>query len=84
VTPKMIKNDKSEYNSYKKKGIPNNPVSAVGFDAIKAAIFPAKTKYLYFMKSRDGKYHNFSSTYKNHKKNIKKVVNYKNIKKLWD
>jgi len=73
VTPQMIKTDTSEYNTYKYKGIPNNPVCAIEFESIKAAIFPAKTNYLYFMKSPDGTEHNFSNTYRSHKQNINKV-----------
>jgi len=71
VTSKKIKEDKSSYNTYKRKGLPNNPVSAVSFNAIKYAIFPAKSNYLYFVKDNVTKEHIFSETYKIHKKNIK-------------
>lgn len=77
VTPQMIREDRSEYNTYKNKGIPSNPVCAIEFESIKAAIFPAKTDYLYFMKSKDGSKHDFSITYKQHKLNIKKIQRYK-------
>ena len=73
VTPKMIKNDNSNYNTYKYYGIPQNPIAAVEFNAIKAAIFPNKTSYLYFMKSPNGNSHIFSDTYKKHKKIINEV-----------
>jgi len=73
VTPSMIKNDITDYNTYKNRGLPKNPVSAIEFEAIKAAIFPVKSNYLYFMKSSDGKKHDFSSSYKKHKQNIRKV-----------
>ena len=73
ITPKMIKNDDSEYNTYKNKGLPSNPVCAVELAAIKAAIFPIKSDYLYFVKSHDGTKHNFSSSYKKHKQNIRKL-----------
>ena len=73
ITPKMIKNDDSEYNTYKNKGLPSNPVCAVELAAIKAAIFPIKSDYLYFVKSHDGTKHNFSSNYKKHKQNIRKL-----------
>lgn len=76
VTPTMIRNDKSSYNTYKFKGVPDDPVCAVEFDAIKAAMFPVKSNYLYFMKSVDGTKHNFSETYLKHKQNIKKVQRY--------
>ncbi|MDC0933253.1 endolytic transglycosylase MltG [Arcobacteraceae bacterium] len=73
VTPSMIKNDKTDYNTYKNKGLPSDPVCAIEFEAIKAAIFPVKSNYLYFMKSVDGTKHDFSSSYKKHKQNIRKV-----------
>ena len=82
VTPKMIRNDKSNYNTYKHKGIPKNPICAVEFEAIKSAIFPKTTNYLYFMKAPDGKKHIFSSTYKRHKRIIRKVKRTKRTKKI--
>lgn len=73
VTPKMIKEDTSDYNTYQNKGIPNDPVCAIEFDAIKAAIFPAKSDYLYFVKNVEGTGHSFSITYKEHLNNIRKL-----------
>jgi UPF0755 protein len=74
VTPQMIKEDLTPYNTYKYKGIPSDPICAVEFEAIKAAIFPAKTDYLYFVKAIDGNRHIFSKTYKSHKKYIQKII----------
>ncbi len=71
VTPKRIKNDTSRFNTYKHKGLPLSPIGAVSLDAIKAAIKPAKTNYLYFMKNAKG-VHDFTNNYKKHRKNIKK------------
>ena len=70
VTAKRIRNDKSPYNTYIYKGLPPYPVCNVGFDAIKAAIFPAQTDYLYFVKSKDGT-HKFSRYYSTHLRNIR-------------
>ena len=70
VTPKRILDDDSVYNTYKNKGVPNVPVCNVSFEAIKAAIFPAKTSYLYFMKSKSGT-HDFSCNYSKHLQNIR-------------
>ena len=70
VTAKMIREDNSSYNTYKSKDIPKNPVCAVSLDAIKAAIFPAKTDYLYFVKDQKTGLHRFSKSYKSHVKNI--------------
>ena len=80
VTPKQIRTDKSNYNTYKIKGIPDNPICAVEFNSIKAAIFPKNTEYLYFMKASDGKHHIFTKSYKKHKKVIKQVIKKKKIK----
>jgi len=73
VTPSMIRNDKTSYNTYKYRGFPDDPVCAIEFESIKAAIFPIKSNYLYFMKSSDGSKHHFSTTYSKHKHYIKKV-----------
>ena len=70
VTAKRIREDKTSYNTYKNRGIPKNPVCAVSLDAIKAAIFPVKTDYLYFVKDEKTGLHRFSSSYKTHVNNI--------------
>ncbi|MBN2816939.1 MAG: endolytic transglycosylase MltG [Campylobacterales bacterium] len=70
ITPKRIKEDKSIYNTYKFKGLPVIPVCNVSFDAIKAALYPAKSDYLYFMKNKNGT-HDFSCNYSTHLNNIK-------------
>jgi len=71
VTPKRIKGDTSTYNTYKHRGLPDYPVCAVSIDAIKAAINPAQTKYLYFMRNSKGT-HDFTENYQDHLKNIRK------------
>ena len=72
VSPERIKNDTSSFNTYKHKGLPLSPIGSVSINAIKAAIKPAKTQYLYFMKNKNGT-HDFSHTFKAHRKNIKKA-----------
>ena len=73
VTPKRIREDTTSYNTYKHKGVPNLPVCNVSLDAIQAAIFPAKTDFLYFMKSKEGT-HDFTRNYSTHLKNIKRAT----------
>ena len=73
ITPKRIKKDKSYYNTYLHKGVPSLPVCNVSIDAIKAAIFPAKTNYLYFMKNNNN-LHDFTCNYSTHLLNIKHVT----------
>lgn len=69
VTAKRIREDESHYNTYKNRGLPKAPVCNVSFNALRAAIFPAKTPYLYFMKNRNGT-HNFTRYYSTHLSNI--------------
>lgn len=69
VTPFRIRNDRSRFNTYKYRGLPLLPVCAVSIHAIKAAIKPAKSDYLYFMKNKQGS-HDFTRYYSTHLKNI--------------
>ena len=69
VTSKRIREDRSRFNTYKIKGLPAIPVCNVSFNAIKSAIYPVKTDYLYFMKNKKG-VHDFSRNYSTHLKNI--------------
>ena len=70
ITSRRIREDRSDYNTYKHYGLPKNPVCTVSKEALLAAIFPAKVHYLYFYKC--GKRTVFSSSYKGHLRNIKK------------
>jgi UPF0755 protein len=72
VTPERIKDDNTTFNTYKFKGLPPSPIGAVSLAAIKAAVKPAKTDYLYFMKNKEGS-HDFSKSFKAHRKNINKA-----------
>jgi UPF0755 protein len=72
VTSKRIKTDKSRFNTYLNKGIPPYPVCSVSIDAIESALKPATTKYLYFMRNKDG-VHDFTDSYKEHLRNIDRV-----------
>jgi UPF0755 protein len=73
VTSKRIQQDKSLYNTYMHSGLPAAPVCNVSQEAIMAAIFPAKTNYLYFMKSKKGT-HDFTCNYSTHLRNIKRAT----------
>jgi UPF0755 protein len=69
VTPARIKNDKSTFNTYKHRGLPTSAIGSVSRIAIKAAIYPKKSAYLYFMRNKEG-VHDFSKTFKEHRKHI--------------
>lgn len=70
ITATRIREDKSYYNTYLNKGIPPHPVCGVSIHAIKAAIFPSKTNYLYFVKDNSTNTHRFAGTYQEHVSNI--------------
>mgnify|MGYP001172280951 CR=1 FL=1 len=80
VTAKRIKEDTTSYNTYKNNGLPKNPVSAVSLNAIKAAIFPVKSDYLYFVKNNKTGLHTFSKSYKSH---VNKINANRGVKKSY-
>jgi UPF0755 protein len=63
----------SPYNTYKYPGLPFGPICNPSIDSISAAIYPAKTDYLYFLTTPDGSVV-FSKTYEEHLANIKKYL----------
>lgn len=77
ITPDRIRNDTTEFNTYKYSGIPKTPSGSVSIDSIRAAINPAQTNYLYFMRNSQGT-HDFSESYKDHLKHIKNIKRVKN------
>ncbi len=59
------------YNTYLNTGLPPGPIANPGAAAIKAALFPAKTRYLFFVARKDGT-HQFSTSFAAHKRAVKK------------
>jgi len=55
----------SPYNTYRHQGLPPGPICNPGVAALKAAISPAKTDYLYFVADANG-HSRFSATLKEH------------------
>lgn len=68
----------SKFNTYKYNGLPPSPICNPGLAAIKAAIFPAKTEYFYFLTTQDDKRITiFSKTYAEHLANKRKYLSKK-------
>ena len=73
---KLLRRDlkiKSKYNTYVNKGLPPSPICFPGIDSLYATINPSNSDYLYFVSNFKDGGHIFSSTYKQHLQNIKKV-----------
>ena len=67
----------SPYNTYKNYGLPPGPINNPGLSALKAAIHPDETQYLYFVADGEGR-HIFTRNNEEHNK-AKKVLQRKRI-----
>lgn len=56
----------SPFNTYRYSGLPLGPIANPGIDAIRAAIFPAASDYLYYLSTAEGKTI-FSRTFEEHR-----------------
>jgi UPF0755 protein len=59
--------------TYKKKGLPFQPINNPGLVAITAVLEPTSSDFLYYITGRDGKMY-YSKTFDEHKKNIQKYL----------
>lgn len=63
----------AEPNTYKVKGLPENPIGNPGLEAINAAIYPKTSPYLYYIHDKDGTTH-YAKNFAEHRKNIVKYL----------
>jgi len=73
ITAKRIREDSSEFNTYKIEGLPLTPICNPSLTAIISAIYPEQSEYLYFVKMKNIKKHIFSKHYKTHLEEINKL-----------
>lgn len=58
----------SLYNTYHCEGLPAGPITNVGINAVKAALFPDKSDWYYFVTDSDGVYY-YAETWSEHLEN---------------
>ncbi|MBW7955563.1 endolytic transglycosylase MltG [Patescibacteria group bacterium] len=63
----------SPYNTYKYAGLPPAPIANPGLDAIKAALNPTDTTYLYYLHDNQGGIH-FGETLQQHNANVQRYL----------
>ena len=68
------------YNTYKYKGLPPGPINNPGLAALKAAMNPTETKYLYFVSNLEGR-HTFTQTSYEHNKAKQSMKEKRRLKK---
>jgi UPF0755 protein len=56
---------KSPYNTYVHKGLPPGPICSPGMSALRAAVNPIKSKWLFYLADKHGTTH-YSNTYRQH------------------
>lgn len=62
---------KQPYNTYQHPGLPPGPIANPGLEAIRAALHPARTNYLYFVARPDGSgRHHFSVDLASHQRAV--------------
>jgi UPF0755 protein len=59
------------YNTYIIKGLPPGPICSPGAEALRAALYPADSEYLFFVSKKDTT-HAFSKTLKEHNRAVRK------------
>lgn len=59
--------------TYKTKGLPKNPIANPGLEAIKAALYPQNSPYLYYLHDKDGNIH-YAKSFGEHRQNISKYL----------
>lgn len=65
----------SPYNTYRNKGLPVGPICSPGLAAIRAALYPEQTPYMYFVAAADGSRNYFSETYAQHQEKVRQIQN---------
>ncbi|HZJ76076.1 MAG TPA: endolytic transglycosylase MltG [Oscillospiraceae bacterium] len=68
-------NKPGPFNTYTENGLPPGPIASPGKESIKAALYPEKHNYLYYVLSPEEDGHVFNETYDEHLKDRAKYIN---------
>jgi UPF0755 protein len=68
------------YNTYMNKGLPPGPIGNPGVEALKAALNPAETEFIFFVANGTGG-HTFTKTLKEHNRAVQKWRKFKKSQK---
>ncbi len=68
------------YNTYTIAALPPGPIGNPGKEALHAALYPAKSDYLYFVSHNDGT-HEFTTNFKDHESAVRKFQMNRNARK---
>ena len=63
---------KSMYNTYLHKGLPPGPINSPGKESIRAALYPEKNDFIFFVATGDG-YHTFTTNENDHNRAKRKL-----------
>lgn len=61
---------RSPYNTYRYAGLPPGPIGNPGQSALKAALHPDETKFLYFVSDGKDGHHRFAQSLEEHNRNV--------------
>lgn len=63
----------SPYNTYTHKGLPPQAIGNPGLTALRAALTPTESPYLYYLSDENGEFH-YAKTFEEHKKNKERYL----------
>lgn len=70
ILPVMLRDGDNPYNTYRRPGLPPGPIASPGEASIESVLNPAKTDYLFFVASGNGR-HRFSRNLEDHEARIR-------------
>ena len=70
IVPAILRDASNPYNTYRHPGLPPGPIANPSEASVLAVLTPAKTNYLFFVATGNGR-HRFSSSYEEHESHVR-------------